>query len=166
MPDRWTSRRVRVRARAAGGEGSSEGDGAPPPPLPLPPPPASDAEAPAPVPVPAGEEMKVEFDPLDVMLERARRRNRIPLLAARLGALADRPALPTILPLAFLSGGDVVLLAAATGLGAPGFALGMFLGKATGGELRERVLPRGLIGATLAQLWPVGLGIVLDAYLS
>ena len=164
MPDRRTSRRGRVRARAAGGEGGSEGDGAPPPPLPLPPPPppASDAEAA----VPAGEEMKVEFDPLDVMLERARRRNRIPLLAARLGALADRPALPTILPLAFLSGGDVVLLAAATGLGAPGFALGMFLGKATGGELRERVLPRGLIGATLAQLWPVGLGIVLDAYLS
>ena len=141
MPDWRTSRRGRVRARAA--------------------PPASDAEAPA----AAGEEMEVEFDPLDVMLERARRRNRIPLLAARLGALADRPALPSILPLAFLSGGDVVLLAAASGLGAPGFALGMFLGKATGGELRDRVLPRGLIGATLAQLWPVGLGIVLDAYL-
>jgi len=104
----------------------------------------------------SNENTDVEFESLDVMLERARKRGVSPVLQIQtfFGA-------PVIQSLSWLKRGDLLFCLAATWIGAKGFALGIVIGKWTRSSLlglfREMEIP-----PLLVQLYPLLLAIMLD----
>lgn len=105
------------------------------------------------------EDRETQFDSLDVMLDRARKRNQLPLFLGKCQQVLDRRILH------FLSIGDVlIVLAALVLLGAKGFAAGLVIGKATLAPLRK-LLAQQENGGTfmkLIEFYPAMLAIVLD----
>lgn len=104
---------------------------------------------------------EAQFDSLDVVLDRARKRNQIPLALGKLQAALDRRVLP------FLSVGDVILiLAAIVLLDLTWFAVGLVLGKATVPALRQKVSQQyddvGTFVMKLLDFYPALLAIILD----
>ena len=82
---------------------------------------------------PQEQDKEFQFDSLDDVLSRARKRNRVPLLVGKLqSSVLERRLLP------FLSVGDaLIVLSAFIFLDAKGFALGLVIGKATLASLRK-----------------------------
>jgi len=97
-----------------------------------------------------------EFDSLDVVLERARKRNQLPLFLGGLLATFQRPAFPR-----FLTWGDVIFVLVAVFLNAKGFAVGLVAGKASEKSLQQW----GGVPPTILQFWPVGFAILLDQFI-
>jgi hypothetical protein len=101
----------------------------------------------------SGDNDDSEFQELDVMLARARKRQISPLLRAQ--AILDAPLLKSGV---VLTRADVMFASAAFAIGAGGFAFGLLLGKWTSSKLpRRQDLPPIFI-----QLYPVLLAIALD----
>jgi hypothetical protein len=96
-------------------------------------------------------------------LDRARKRNQLPLLIGKGQAVLDRRVL-----LPFLSIGDVLIVLAALFLvDAKGFAIGLVIGKATLTPIR-RILQEKNGGSTVARFldfYPALLAILLDQVL-
>lgn len=108
------------------------------------------------------EEESQPFDSLDIVLQRARKRNQLALLLGKLQASLDRRILP------FLSIGDcLIVLAAVVLLDATAFAIGLVIGKATLVPLRKLLIQQGG-GRNLIKfldLYPAILAILLDQVL-
>lgn len=105
-----------------------------------------------------GDGEEPEFEPLDVMLDRARKRGVNPMI--RIQALAGAPLLKgSGIP---LTRGDALFTATALLIGAKGFAVGLLVGKATSSRLpfRQDLPP------LLVQLYPVLLAIACDLTIS
>lgn len=116
-----------------------------------------------------------EFDSLDVMLAKARKRGIFLLPYYKLIALLSRPVLKLTLPLpslssnqsidkdieqrpSFITVGDTIFMTVAVLLGSTGFSVGYFIGKLTANVVRSvEGLPIGL-----AELWTVSLAIGFD----
>lgn len=105
-----------------------------------------------------------EFEPLDIMLNRARTRISFAFTMARIQSLFGESAFPNT-PLWFLKRSDLflVLLAISPVVDAKGFAFGLILGKVTERRIRK-ILPKGVVQANLVQFWPVTLAIVCDQF--
>lgn len=103
---------------------------------------------------PTSTDDKIEFEPLDVMLQRARKREINPML--RVQALWSAPLLAPILN-APISRGDAVFVLLALALHAPGFAVGFVTAKLTA----RRLLPKGL-PRVVVQFYPVLLALACD----
>ena len=98
-----------------------------------------------------------EFEPLDVMLQKARKRGVNPILKVQ--AFFDAPTL-MVAPLYWLTRGDATFAILALLIGAKGFVLGLLLGKWTASL---GLLPRGTnLSPQLIQLYPVLLAIIFD----
>mmetsp|Transcript_6771 Transcript_6771/g.9941 ORF Transcript_6771/g.9941 Transcript_6771/m.9941 type:complete len:182 (+) Transcript_6771:85-630(+) len=93
------------------------------------------------------------FEPLDVMLERARKRKMV-LLPYRIQALTNKPIV-RLGSYAALTAGDTILILVAIKLGSIGFSVGYVLGKGT-----KKMVQRKNI--SLAELWVVGLAVGAD----
>lgn len=112
------------------------------------------------------DEETTQLDSLDVILDRARKRNQIPLLIGKWHAVLDRRVLP------FLSIGDVLIVLAALFLvDAKGFAIGLVIGKASLTPIR-RILQEQDGGSTsvaevtrFLDFYPALLAILLDQVL-
>lgn len=94
-----------------------------------------------------------EFDPLDVMLAKARKRGVNPMF--RIQAFTDTPVLKLGI---VLTRGDLAFSTVAALIGAKGFALGLILGK---WSLNLKLLRENL-SPLVAQLYPVLLAIAFD----
>jgi len=107
---------------------------------------------------PQNEEEETQFDSLDVLLDRARKRNKVPLFLGKLQAVLDRRVLP------FLSIGDIlIVIAALVLLDAKGFAIGLVIGKATLAPLRKALQSQnGEMAINLVDFYPAVLAILLD----
>ena len=98
-----------------------------------------------------------QFDSLDVMLDRARKRKMV-LLPSQIQAIANKPLIPINLNrTTYLTIGEVVLILVAFKLESYGFCVGYVLGKSTQGLLMSRGGP-----ILLVQLWTVFLAVSLD----
>jgi hypothetical protein len=95
------------------------------------------------------------FDSLDVILERARQRNKFGLQFTKLQAILSKPVLGVPLTL-----GDTALVIAGISIGSAGFAVGWIAGKLTASSL-----PRSLLPPPVLQLWPVAVAILCDQLL-
>ena len=103
------------------------------------------------------ESDNVEFDSLDVVLERARKR-RPSAITKLFGAMAQ--PITTMIP--WLSRLDVLYLVVAIGLNSNGFALGYVIGKSTNRYVLG-LFP--LLSPKISQLWPVILAVCIDQIL-
>lgn len=106
------------------------------------------------------QEEESQFDSLDIVLDRARKRNQVPLLLGKFqSSVLGRKVLP------FLSVGDVfIVLTALVILDAKGFAIGLLIGKATLDPLRKLLVQQGS-GTSVVKVvdfYPVLLAIALD----
>ena len=101
------------------------------------------------------QQEQVEFEPLDVMLLRARKREINPML--RVQALWSAPLLAPIIINVPISRGDAVFVLLALALHAPGFAVGFVTAKLTA----RRLLPKGL-PRVVVQFYPVLLALACD----
>lgn len=98
-----------------------------------------------------------QFDSLDVMLDRARKRKMV-MLPYQIQAIANKPLIPINLNrTTYLTIGEVVLTLVAFKLESYGFCVGYVLGKSTQGLLMSRGGP-----ILLVQLWTVFLAVSLD----
>lgn len=98
-----------------------------------------------------------QFDSLDVMLDRARKRKMV-MLPYQIQAIANKPLIPINLNrTTYLTIGEVVLILVAFKLESYGFCVGYVLGKSTQGLLMSRGGP-----ILLVQLWTVFLAVSLD----
>jgi len=98
-----------------------------------------------------------QFDSLDVMLDRARKRKMV-LLPSQIQAVTNKPLIPINLNrTTYLTIGEVVLTLVAFKLESYGFCVGYVLGKSTQGLLMSRGGP-----ILLVQLWTVFLAVSLD----
>jgi len=107
---------------------------------------------------PTGEDDKEpEFEPLDVILDRARKRGVNPMI--RVQAFLNAPVAPSWkIP---FTRGDVAFSTFAIAVGAKGFALGLVVGKLTSRRLTKSFdLP-----PLVVQLYPVLLAIACDQLL-
>lgn len=109
---------------------------------------------------PQEQEEKSHSNSLDVVLERARKRNKVPLLLGKFqSSVLDRRLLP------FLSIGDLfIVLTALVLLDAKGFAIGLVIGKATLSPLRKLLIQQQIVGTVmkLVDFYPVTVAVVLD----
>lgn len=108
------------------------------------------------------DDEEAQFDSLDVLLDRARNRNKIPLLLGKVQSLLDRRVLP------FLSIGDTfIVLVALVILNAKGFVLGLVLGRASLIQLRKIIAQQenGEAAMKVVDFYPVILAILLDQIL-
>jgi len=124
---------------------------------------------------PSSSSEDLEFDSLDVMLAKARKRGMLLLPYYKLIALLSRPVLKLTLPFpspssnqridtdvnqrpSFITVGDTIFMTLAIYLGSIGFSVGYFVGKLTANAVRSvESLPVGL-----AELWTVILAIGFD----
>ena len=107
-------------------------------------------------------EEETQFDSLDVVLKRARKRNRLPLLMGKVQSALNKRFLP------FVSIGDVlVVVAALVPLDAKGFAVGLVIGKATLAPLRRLLTQQegGEVVVKLIDFYPAVLAIILDQFI-
>lgn len=105
-----------------------------------------------------GDDEESEFEPLDVMLARARKRKVIPLL--RVQAFFGAPVVES---LTWLTRGDAVFAVIAISIGAKGFVLGLLLGK---WSVSAGLFPQGMnLPPQLLQLYPLLLAIALDQFI-
>jgi hypothetical protein len=109
---------------------------------------------------PQEQDKKYQFDSLDIVLSRARKRNRIRLLVGQLqSSIVGRRLLP------FLSVGDaLIVLSAFIILDAKGFAIGFVVGKATLASLRKLLREQDVseLLLNLVDFYPVALAAALD----
>ena len=100
-------------------------------------------------------ESEPEFEPLDVILERARKRGANPIVKVQV--FCDRPILTS---LRWLTRGDVIFAFLAFLIGSKGFVFGLLTGKWT---LSVGLLPRKMnLPPLIVQLYPVLLAIAFD----
>ena len=102
-----------------------------------------------------GNEEKYQFDSLDVMLNKARRR-KVVMLPYRIQSIANKPVF-NIFNKSTLNLGDCVLILVATKLGSMGFCIGYITGKSTTWFLREIDAP-----IIMVEIWTVALAVGLD----
>jgi hypothetical protein len=110
------------------------------------------------------KEQDIEFDALDTMLEKARRRRgNVWLLKGQ--AMLDSPVVRIPSPIdAYIKVSDILVIIFALSIDANSFALGILLGKLTAAPLRRLLKPSVPIQSILTPLWPIGLAILLDQW--
>jgi|AntRauTorckE5430_2_1112549.scaffolds.fasta_scaffold26779_2 hypothetical protein len=102
-------------------------------------------------------EPEYQFDSLDVMLDRARKRKMV-MLPYQIQAITNKPLIPINLNrTTYLTIGEVVLILVAFKLESYGFCFGYVLGKSTRGLLMSKGGP-----ILLVELWTVFLAVSLD----
>ena len=95
---------------------------------------------------------EIEFDSLDVVLERARKRR--PSNVTKLIAAMTQPSF-----IPWLARLDLLYALMAVGLGSKGFALGYIIGKASNGYIHE-VFPQ--VSPRIKDIWPLLLAVCID----
>uniref|UniRef100_A0A7S3QIY4 Uncharacterized protein n=1 Tax=Chaetoceros debilis TaxID=122233 RepID=A0A7S3QIY4_9STRA len=104
------------------------------------------------------------FDSLDIVLERARKRQMV-MLPIQIQAIAGKTVIKLGLgnsssATSYLTVGDCVLILVAVKLGSVGFSIGYVIGKASSPILRSS----GTTPIMIVELWAGGLAVVFDIF--